>query len=113
MIDFLIHITMGIAIGAYLFNAGVRSSTNRIIINLFTLLMNYMRTGKMAKQTTVKRSATSIPKQENVGYKINSAVKSFKNGTQCNECGGVVIPADGQFKGFGVCSQCQAVQPLK
>ena len=113
MIDFLIHITMGIAIGAYLFNAGVRSSTNRIIVSLFTSLKNYMKTGKMAKQTTVKRSATSIPKQENVGYKINSAVKSLKNGTQCNECGGVIIPADGQFKGFGVCSQCQTIKAIR
>jgi hypothetical protein len=104
---------MGIAIGAYLFNSNVRKSVNKIIMNLFTSLMSYMRTGKMSKQLTAKRTATSVQRNENVGYRTNGAVKSLKSVMQCNDCGGVLIPADGQFKGFGVCSQCQAIQPIK
>jgi hypothetical protein len=104
---------MGIAIGAYLFNANVRDGTNKIIMSLVTSIMSYMKTGKMAKQSAPKRATTSTPKQENVGYKTNGAVKSLRTNMLCNQCSGVMIPADGVLKGFGVCSQCQAVQPLK
>jgi hypothetical protein len=106
---------MGIAIGAYMFNEKVRGRANRIIISLFTSIMNYMQTGKMKKQATVKRtvSAPRQASQEAVGYKTNGAVKSLKQHMQCDECGSILIPCDGQFKGSGVCSQCQHMQQIK
>jgi hypothetical protein len=106
---------MGIAIGAYLFNSSVRSGFNKIVVSLFTSLMNYMRSGKMGGKSPAKRSAPKQQtQQQNVGYKTNGAVKSLNTNMQCNTCHeGILIPADGQFKGFGVCSNCQTLQAIK
>lgn len=118
MIDFLWHLLLGIGIGAYFFNSNVRSGVNDIIkkiaVGLSTALNEHYN-GKQRKAPTARQQTSKVPNQTNVGYKTNGAVKSLvKNTGQCQYgCGGIVIPANGQFKGFGVCANCNQMQELK
>lgn len=126
MIEFLTHLMFGIAIGAYIFNSRVRSGVNDIVkkiaVGLYTALANYNNSKQ--QKPTVKRATTSIPKQENVGYKTNGAVKSLRTATDTGDhlqnvkglypctCGGILEPVK-DWPNYYACAKCQSLKTIK
>lgn len=123
MIDFLWHLLLGVGLGAYFFNANVRSGVNdiikRIAIGLYSMLNDHYN-GRKSRPT---RQSTSAPKQENVGYKTNGAVKSMRTTTDTEgqlqnvkglypcTCGGILEPVK-DWPNYYACAKCHSLKEV-
>jgi len=109
MIELLTHILVGIGIGGYIFNSTIRGRVNGLLRNIGLGLIDMLR-GSSTKQTPKKVSRATTTKPQ-----AQSPVQPPSRITQGQyicKCGGIIVPANGQMKGYGVCINCQTFQPL-